>query len=176
MGRRAAAGAACIAALLAGCDVRPRPVDPGAPPPRMRADPPVIEGAFRPISALARARTGAVSVSGLTLTFDRAPLLLTDPLETAAAEDIAAVGGPSYADLLLLREPGDVAEIRSVRSEQQDRESLCAPDRAKWLALGLSRTPSGERHLAIALFTGEQAPSGGAAAVRLCGVFRYLAG
>lgn len=167
--------AAACAIVLAGCDRPPRPVDPGVPLPPAPATAPQASGTFRPISALAKERTGALTAAAWTLAFAKAAQLETRPLESAAAADRTAIGGPTYGDLLLLRAPQDLADVRSIVLEAPDAPGLCTPDPAKWVALGESRTESGARHLALAVFTGEQAPSGGAAAVRLCGVFRYLA-
>ena len=130
-----------------------------------------LSGQYRPISTIARAATGELSIQRGGLIFENGVVLYTRTLEPRVATERTSRDGMTYLALVSGSAENSV-ELRRITEAvtAQDSEPICAGDRPSYAALVFDRR--GE-HLTLLVFTGDEPPGPDATQTTLCATLRY---
>lgn len=130
---------------------------------------------FAPMSGNAMGITGDVTFNVDVISFSKGQTITTRFFGTVGAGEPYSSGGRSWADLLYLPAENDV-EIRQVTgvAVNDGAQQLCGGDTVRWVGIGTDDVSGGEiGTVAIALFTGDQPPTAGAAEDNVCSTLSY---
>jgi hypothetical protein len=158
---------AALLLTLAACD-EARPAHDETPAPEI-----VLTGRYLPSSDTALHYTGGVSIERAGLVFDKGAILYTRVLDPRSGYDLTALGGDSYAAIVL--GPSDLTiELRRVTQQtlREGAPSLCGEDRPQYVALAYEARA---KTVTMLVFTGDEAPGPRATQSRLCATFGYAA-
>ncbi len=159
---------AALLLTLAACEQPRQRAAQAAPAPEA-----VLTGRYLPSSDTALHYTGGVTVERAGLVFDKGAVLYTRALDPRSGYDLTALGGDSYAAIVL--GPSDLTiELRRVTQQvlREGAPSLCGEDRPEYVALAYEARA---RRVTLLVFTGEEPPGPRATQSRLCATFGYAA-
>lgn len=130
--------------------------------------------AFKAASETARLFTGDLAIEPDALNFAKGAALTTRTLAPRAADELAAMGGDSFATIAL--STGDLeVEVRAIVSQRlrQGAPSLCQDDwMPSYAALVYGRR---EMRVTVILFAGADEPGPKARDSRVCATYAYSA-